>query len=544
MMRDTLGNAVAEAILALAGLLADSATPGLVSLALVLVLAIQTVRFAWWAQERQGALRAFEAAVVGGGEAPFAEIEKAVAKSLERPGEPAKALREAWREFGETLVQDQRGVIRNSVRPSAFFGLEELGFTDRGWRSWPALFVSTGLLLTFLGLIAALGEAGARVRSDPDVAVTGLLAVASAKFIMSLTGLACSILFGILLRRGLARLERASHDLCLALEERLTWISLERTALDQLRTLADLKEHMTAQTTALVAELGRALDQRLEALGEAIAAPVGKAIATALTPALTAVTQAAQSGVGTLVKDLGDRISGEVGAALANASELLAEAADRLDKVATGFGESFAAASRELSSAAERLAASADVAVSETSRAVAQALAETLAGLRTALAEIEASARRAGEAAAGTVAAAGGKAAVEVKDSAEKLAGTLDDMAGAAAERANEVAKALAAVTAKAAEATDRAAALGTQMTRGAEAADRAAGAFGKAAAAAERAAGNLAGGAGAMAKAAEPVARAADGVGAAAEAVRKAATGIAQSARELLEGTAAALAA
>lgn len=55
------------------------------------------------------------------------------------------------------------------------------------------------------GLIAALGTIAKEEITDESL--SALLDVASAKFIMSLTGLSCSILFGFVLRSGLGRRE-------------------------------------------------------------------------------------------------------------------------------------------------------------------------------------------------------------------------------------------------------------------------------------------------------------------------------------------------
>src|SRR5699024_8159332 len=65
----------------------------------------------------------------------------------------------AWNEFRETLIVDEtpdQPVLRNSVRPSAFFNLEDLHFGPGFSRHLPSLFVTVGLFLTFLGLISAL----------------------------------------------------------------------------------------------------------------------------------------------------------------------------------------------------------------------------------------------------------------------------------------------------------------------------------------------------------------------------------------------------
>lgn len=69
----------------------------------------------------------------------------------------------AWTEFCETLVlpvdQSSNPIFRNTVRPHMFFNLDrlELGVEDK--KFWPNVFVGAGLFFTFLGLIAALGEA-------------------------------------------------------------------------------------------------------------------------------------------------------------------------------------------------------------------------------------------------------------------------------------------------------------------------------------------------------------------------------------------------
>jgi hypothetical protein len=143
-----------------------------------------------------------------------------------------RALSAAWGKYRETLVAHNEGgrvIFRNTVRPSVFFNADDLHFSVGNWRIVPGLFVSIGLFLTFLGLISAL--------SSMDLAadkITGalrdLLTIASAKFIMSLTGLFCSIIFTIVLRSRMSKVEEELHLLCGELENRLTFISLEDLA--------------------------------------------------------------------------------------------------------------------------------------------------------------------------------------------------------------------------------------------------------------------------------------------------------------------------
>ena len=63
----------------------------------------------------------------------------------------------------------------------------------------------------------------------------GFMQIASAKFIMSLVGLLCSILFTIFLRFGSSKIDRELNNLCIEIERRLVFISLEDIGFRQLR---------------------------------------------------------------------------------------------------------------------------------------------------------------------------------------------------------------------------------------------------------------------------------------------------------------------
>ena len=99
----------------------------------------------------------------------------------------------------------------------------------------PGLFVSTGLVLTFLGLIAALRESGHTILlagDDPKLlqqSLSDLLKIASAKFIMSLTGLMASILLGFYLNYLDDRANKALAELNGLVESRVNLASPEMT---------------------------------------------------------------------------------------------------------------------------------------------------------------------------------------------------------------------------------------------------------------------------------------------------------------------------
>ncbi len=335
-----IGQSVKDTVLNIAGLLKVDAAPGFVVLLLLIALIVVTLRFWLQIRERLRAVGALKKLIDGGSGAPdFGQSVDFIEGNLRKEG-TSKAFRQVattWKEYRETFVphvEDGRTIIRNSVRPSTFFNPEDLGFSAGSWRIVPGLFVTIGLFLTFLGLISALGSMDLST-DKVESSLKTLLTIASAKFIMSLTGLLCSIIFTIVLRRGMARVEGALHQLCEDIENRLTFISLEELAIEQLAATREQREHFRAIGMELVAELGRPLREELPAA-------ISASITTAMTPLLDQVRQVGTDGMGSMVNELSSRLSSDVGRALSQASERLSEAGDRLaaisDSLANGSG--------------------------------------------------------------------------------------------------------------------------------------------------------------------------------------------------------------
>ena len=269
----------------------------------------------------------------------------------------------AWDEFRETLIEDKtdsRPVLRNTIRPSSFFNLEDLHYGPGFSRYMPGLFVTVGLFLTFLGLIAALRQITGLSDASPEdmrASLEGLLGAASAKFIMSLTGLLASILFTILLRTLTGKVEGRIHSLCAALEARLTFVSLESVAMEQLTIARGQKDSFMEIGTTLVAELGRSLQKE-------IPESISSSISAAMAPLLDKVGKAGADGVGQMVTDLSSRFSEDVGRALSDASAQLSAAgdkiaslSDRMDRSSGQMGQEMEASVGKLAKAAEDLSA-------------------------------------------------------------------------------------------------------------------------------------------------------------------------------------------
>ncbi len=330
------GEAARSFILSLADLLKTEWAPGFVSIALVLALLVVGFQFTVWTIRRRAALRkAIQIVETAQPDARdfgkrVVDIGEAFDEMARSGSAPERRVAEAWKEYRETTV-DSNGSglpdVRNSLRPSLFFNLEDLDFSLAGWRLWPGLFVSFGLALTFLGLISALNEASQGLVDNPTAALGNLLTIASAKFIMSLTGLVCSILFTVALRFGAHALDGKVHRLCTTIEKRVTFVSLEDLAERQLAAIREQTDQMQRLNTELVAELGRPLREELPAA-------ITQSIREGMAPVMDRVGQVGSEGVAGIVERLSEKFTNDVSGALAAASGQLTEAGNKLQAIA------------------------------------------------------------------------------------------------------------------------------------------------------------------------------------------------------------------
>lgn len=337
----SLGDATREIVLSLAGLLVEKYTPGLVVLGLFAGLLIASLLY-WRQVYRQIQTLKWLRNIINGHETPqsftaaITDIDMAIKDKRNSKGYSSVVA--AWTEYRETLVLHGEGEtrhLRNSVRPSTFLNLEDLEYGAGFWRIVPGLFVTIGLFLTFLGLVAALSVMNVK-SADPatlQASLDNLLTTASAKFIMSLTGLACSIIFTVVLRIGLGRLEHHIHALCSRVEYLLKFISLEDIAVEQLEAIKEQREHFRTIGMELVAELGRPLREELpRTIAQSISEVVG--------PAMNQMAKAGTEGVGGMINDLSEKFSSDVSGALANASDSIELAGRKIGELAARMDQS------------------------------------------------------------------------------------------------------------------------------------------------------------------------------------------------------------
>ncbi|MDF2372383.1 MAG: MotA/TolQ/ExbB proton channel family protein [Rhizobiaceae bacterium] len=350
----SVGVLVRDIILFSANLLVYEAAPGLVALALIITLLIAVVLF-WLRTARQSEAARWLRQLIAKSatEEDFCRDIAPLSASIDN-GATTRSRRQlatAWNEYKETFVkhdENDTAILRNAVRPSTFLNVEDLGFTAGAWRILPGLFVTIGLFLTFLGLISALNA----MSQDSEInsrTMTVLLKIASAKFIMSLTGLFCSIVFTIAFRAMYGGVERSVHQLCKIIEDRLNYISLEDLAAEQLRATREQREHFRLIGMELVAEIGRPLREELPAA-------ISNSISVAMAPLVDRVGKMGAEGVGNMVQGLSTQLTDKVGIALAEASQNISDAGEKIGQLADRMDKSSGRMGSEMEDVATRVA--------------------------------------------------------------------------------------------------------------------------------------------------------------------------------------------
>jgi hypothetical protein len=189
-----------------------------------------------------------------------------------RPGKARWRLRHAWNAYRAGFVLSPDGHLRSGSPAWEVFAQVSPETQVLGW--WANLFVGIGLIMTFLGVVAALSEATSvlGVSSDPNVmqaALSGLLTITATKFWTSIAGVAASILMRIYERRWTSRIERLVDDLCIRIDQRIPPVTQGMLAGEQfaeIRAQTKLLAEIRDSLAALAAEDGDRPTAELHAL--------------------------------------------------------------------------------------------------------------------------------------------------------------------------------------------------------------------------------------------------------------------------------------
>lgn len=369
-----IGQQVGQSILRLANLIVADYWPGLLSLGFLIAGLI--VGLIIWAKSRGSIFaldRAIRAVRESKSEHRKLDLAALAAKLKVVKGDPARRLEHAFNEFRETLFETGRGddtTVRNSIRPSAFLNVDDLGFSLRGLRFVPGLFVSLGLFLTFLGLVAVLSSTADILpdgqgadQAETMTALRVLLSKASAKFTISLSALICSIGLNIWLKRRTYIVEKWADHLTHEVEKGLNFISLEGLAERQLRAIEDQTANMQELNTRLIAELSAPLKKVSESSMENISAMVGQ-LGNSLT-----------SGIGSALDNVSEKIE-SVGTSLLSVSATLHEASQQFESSLKASTRTLDETVKRLEQVAEQMTVAGKI-VGETTPSILETIKET-----------------------------------------------------------------------------------------------------------------------------------------------------------------------
>ncbi len=230
--------------------------------------------------------------------------------------EKTPPLKHGWHQFCETLIkpdqQDQTQVIRNTIRPNFYLNTNEVEskLHLRMLHFVSNLLVGIGLLLTFIGLVAALTFATCGISDSItgglaticghtgkagqlDAAIKDLLHAASLKFWTSVAGLGCSLMLRVFYEIQHSRIRDMLQKINAGIERGLQFVTPEYLAIEHLR---EAREQSTA----------------MKRFSQDLAMSLAKEIQIGFTSALSPVHDS--------LKDIGTRITGGIGDAIKGAA--------------------------------------------------------------------------------------------------------------------------------------------------------------------------------------------------------------------------------
>ncbi len=195
-------------------------------------------------------------------------------------------LAPAWRRY-RSGVEFENGEAWSYADPADFFALPHLpGHSYPKWSNTLAgVFLTVGLFFTFVGLSAALLQLGGNGHGALDpaqlkVAVQGILAVSSVKFITSIAGILAYIFWTVVARQQMATQAQAEEEFLAEIRALSTYVAPEMLLRRHLRLAETQKE----QFGELAESLAARFDAALTALPCALAENVGAATAEAFAP--------------------------------------------------------------------------------------------------------------------------------------------------------------------------------------------------------------------------------------------------------------------
>lgn len=263
----------------------------------------------------------------------------------------AMPLRRTWEEYRETIVDPSADVLQNSARPEHFF--VSLGDRHRGLNWFANIFIAVGLLITFLGIIAALStldfSGGVDVMQER---LNELMKVAGAKFWASVGGIVASIVLRSYDYRFGKRIDDGLSMLCDKLEHGMAYLPPQRIASDQLEQLKEQTPALRTFSEQLAAALDGALEKQMAPmithLGsiqqgiDKISGGGGEAVRDAIASSAGAEMAGLANAIGAMtasMASMSDRLEKQTGEADRQIEEAVRRFSQASEEMRTAFGE-------------------------------------------------------------------------------------------------------------------------------------------------------------------------------------------------------------
>lgn len=288
-------------------------------------------------------------------------------------------LKTLWRAYKQHLLPDTKtGNYINLVDPRLWFSVESL--PGRGYEQWCAtwagIFLTVGLLFTFIGLSAALLKVGNIDGADSaamKTAITGILGVSSAKFITSIAGLIAYIGFSLVTRRyhssqreAVSALADAVQHLTVPLTPELLLYEQNETSRKQLARLDrftdDLAIAIDGKLRERLADLGATFGGHIDGIKTTLPEATNQPIVNELNRIGDKIGQGNEEAIRTMLKEFLEGLQHGTGDSLEQAAKSLEDAAKQLgtakgsiDTSGEKFGKDIEGAAAALTKAAEQM---------------------------------------------------------------------------------------------------------------------------------------------------------------------------------------------
>ncbi|MBF0270720.1 MAG: methyl-accepting chemotaxis protein [Magnetococcales bacterium] len=340
-------------------------------------------------------------------------------------------LKHSWMEFSETLMS-RESVVEICVRPSVFLNAadaEHDGLRIKSLSSLGGIFISLGLLFTFIGLVAALSLASGTIKqvvANAGTLVDGataevqakliqqalaeLLKTASFKFWTSIAGLLCGIVLGIGERFAMHLVTAQFDELNRHLERVTLTVTPEILADRTYREIRDQSTHLREFTGQFRTNITEALQNALinamppvmtDSVSHALTDRMPSVMSDAMTPVVTTLesmtnrlTSMNEDAIRKMTGDFGSVISQSAGSEIRAVAETLSSMPAQ---IADAAGEMRNAAAA-LTEGMHRITETADKNVDSTHQKLDAQLEATVRGLSDAAQAVKETMEHAGDA--------------------------------------------------------------------------------------------------------------------------------------------------